>query len=124
MSEIALRYINKYLYLTSGPGKLWAEVRILKRVSVLILGEDQGHDAFNDWHKVASYAKEQLELRYPGKVDVSYMTLEDAQNNYHAAPQIGPNNKAPLVFVDEELVLEGRKLSMPEIADAIEKKLH
>lgn len=96
----------------------------MKRVSVLILGEDRGHDAINDWHKVASYTKDQLENRYPGKVDVAYMTIDAALNNYHAAPQIGPNNKAPLVFVDEDLVLEGRKIDVAEIAQEVEKRLH
>lgn len=112
------------LYPGSLQGKLWLEVIALKRVSVLILGEDRGHDAVNDWHKVAHYTKEQLENRYPGKVDVAYMTMEAAQNNFHAAPQIGPNNKVPMVFVDEELVLEGRKISLDEIAGEVEKRLH
>lgn len=101
-----------------------AEVIILKKVSVLILGEDHGHAAVNDWHKVASYAKDQLENRYPNQVDVAYMTLTDAQNNYHSAPQIGPQNKVPLVFVNEELVLEGRKIDVAEIGKEVEKRLH
>jgi len=105
-------------------GKLYLEVIMLKRVSVLILGEDCGHDAVNDWHKVTQYTKEQLENKYPGKVDVAYMTIHDALNNYHSAPAIGPNNQAPIVFVDEDMISQGKKIDIHVLAEEIEKRIH
>lgn len=96
----------------------------MKRVSVLILGEDRGHDAVNDWHKVAQFTKEQLENRYPGEVDVSYMTINDALNNFHSAPAIGPNNQAPIVFVDEDMISQGQKINFHDLSEAIEKRIH
>jgi len=96
----------------------------MKRVSVLILGEDRGHDAVNDWHKVALYTKEQLENLYPDKVDVSYMTLHDAMNNFHSAPALGPDNKVPIVYVGDDMVSQGKKISVHDIANEIDKRLH
>jgi|GEM_PF-5663456 len=96
----------------------------MSKVSVLILGEDLGHDATNDWHKVSQFTKNQLETRYPGQVDVSYMTIEDALNNFHSAPNIGPEYETPVVFVGDDMISQGKKISVGEIAQEVEKRLH
>lgn len=93
-----------------------------KKVSVLIVGEDCRCETDNDWHKVAGFARDQLEHRFP-QVEVSYITLDDARNNYHGFPNIGPNPRVPLVFIDGDLVAQGHKLPLPLIAREVESRL-
>ncbi|MTI94853.1 MAG: hypothetical protein FH749_05105 [Firmicutes bacterium] len=95
----------------------------MQRVSVLIIGEDTD-DPDNDWHKVAHFAKEQLENQYPNKVDFAYMPMETALNNMKATPAINSTAKVPVVMIDGEVFSQGRKISIPDISREVGARLH
>lgn len=67
------------------------------------------------WRQIATWAGGQLEARFGPQVQVSYFDLFDAD-----CPALPENAQLPVVLVNETLVSNGGKISVPVIRQHIE----
>ncbi len=67
------------------------------------------------WRDVATWAGDQLNLRFGSKVTTQYFDLFDPE-----CPTISPESQLPIVMVNEKLVSSGGKISLPLIRKEIE----
>ena len=67
------------------------------------------------WRDVATWAGDQLNLRFGNKVITRYFDLFDPE-----CPTIPPESQLPIVLVNEKLVSSGGKISIPLIRKEIE----
>ena len=69
----------------------------------------------DSWREVAEWAGRQLRLRYGETVHVKYFDLFDPD-----CPVLPPNSQLPVVLVNDVLVSNGGKISVPRIRKKIE----
>lgn len=67
------------------------------------------------WREVAGWAAGQLQARFGEHVRVQYSDLFDP-----ACPSLPPGMKLPVVMVNEEVLMNGEKISVPVIRRKIE----
>ncbi|MCX6054410.1 MAG: hypothetical protein NTZ74_05755 [Chloroflexi bacterium] len=68
------------------------------------------------WRDVAEWAAGQLNARYGDKVNVFYFDPFDPE-----CPTIPPTSRLPVVFVNDSIVSNGEKISIPLIRKKIEE---
>ena len=67
------------------------------------------------WREVAGWTAGQLQVRFGDRVAVNYFDLFDPN-----CPTIPPGSQLPVVFVNEDLISSGGKISVPLIRTKIE----
>lgn len=67
------------------------------------------------WRELAEWAARQLQARYGDHVYVRYYDIFDPE-----CPALPPDCTLPVVFVDDQLVVNNGKVSIPLIRDKIE----
>ena len=70
------------------------------------------------WRDTAKWAEGQLKTRFGEAVQVKYYDLFDAD-----CPPMPANAQLPLVFMEDEVVTNGGKISIPVIRRKLEKML-
>jgi disulfide oxidoreductase YuzD len=70
------------------------------------------------WREVASWAADQLKMRFGEAVQVKYYDLFDAD-----CPSMPDGAELPLVLVNGEVTINGRKIAMPAIRRKVESVL-
>ena len=70
------------------------------------------------WRDTAQWAEGQLKNRFGEAVQVKYFDLFDAD-----CPPMPANAQLPLVYVEDEVVISGGKISIPIIRRKIEEML-
>lgn len=68
------------------------------------------------WREVAEWAAGQMRVRFGDRVTVNYFDLFDPN-----CPTIPPGSQLPVVFVGEDLISSGGKISIPLIRKKIEE---
>lgn len=69
------------------------------------------------WRGVAEWTANQLRVHYGDRVIVQYFDLFDPD-----CPAIPPDSQLPVIFVNEEVISSGGKISIPLIRRKIEEK--
>lgn len=96
--------------------------RMLRRVTRMILVKIVGSpiackDGVKEsWREVADWAAQQLRSRYGESVRVAYYDLFDPE-----CPTLPEECQLPVVFVNEALLSQGGKISIPAIRRKIEE---
>ena len=72
----------------------------------------------DSWRDTAKWAEGQLRARFGDAVKVQYYDLFDAD-----CPSMPANAQLPLVYVDDEVVISGGKISIPIIRGRVEEML-
>jgi len=67
------------------------------------------------WRELARWAAGQMHTRYGDQVEVSYFDLFDP-----ACPHLPPDAQLPVVLVNDQVVINGGKLSVPVICRHVE----
>ena len=91
-----------------------------KVVSVQIMGAPIACEAGvkDTWREMAHWAEGQLKNRFGESVQVKYFDLFDAD-----CPPMPSNAQLPLVYVEDEVVISGGKISIPIIRGRVEEML-
>ena len=91
-----------------------------KVVSVQIIGAPIACDGGvkDTWRDTAKWAEGQLKARFGEAVQVKYFDLFDGD-----CPPMPANSQLPLVFVEDEVVISGGKISIPIIRRKVEEML-
>ena len=95
---------------------------MLRRVTRMILVKIVGSpiackDGVKEsWREVAGWAAQQLRSRYGESVDVRYYDLFDPD-----CPTLPADSQLPVIFVNEGLLSQGGKISIPAIRRKIEE---
>ena len=92
-----------------------------KVVSVQIVGAPIACEGGvkDSWRDTAQWAEGQLKNRFGEAVQVKYFDLFDAD-----CPPMPANAQLPLVYVEDEVVISGGKISIPLIRGRVEEMLH
>ena len=92
-----------------------------KVVSVQIVGAPIACEGGvkDTWRDMAHWAEGQLKNRFGEAVQVKYFDLFDAD-----CPPMPSNAQLPLVYVEDEVVISGGKISIPIIRRKMEEILH
>jgi hypothetical protein len=87
-----------------------------KRVLVQIVGAPIAckEGVKDSWREVSAWAAGQLKRYFGDEVQVKYYDLFDAE-----CPPVPTGSQLPLVFVDNEAVISGGKISIPIIRNQI-----
>jgi hypothetical protein len=87
-----------------------------KRVLVQIVGAPIAckGGVKDSWREVSAWAAGQLKRYFGDEVQVKYYDLFDAE-----CPPVPTGSQLPLVFVDNEAVISGGKISIPIIRNQI-----
>ena len=85
---------------------------IVNIIGSLIACEDGGKDT---WRRIALWADNQLKNRFGSQVEVKYFDLFDPD-----CPALPENAQLPVVLVNDILVSNGGKISIPVIRQQIE----
>ena len=95
-------------------------LRMNERVLVQIIGAPIAcKDGLKDtWREVAGWAAGQLQAHFRERVQVQYFDLFDP-----ACPTIPPGMQLPVVMVNNEVLSNGDKISVPAIRRKIEEIL-
>ena len=72
----------------------------------------------DSWRDTAKWAEGQLKARFGEDVQVKYYDLFDAD-----CPPMPANAQLPLVYVEDEVVISGGKISIPIIRRRVEEML-
>ena len=72
----------------------------------------------DSWRDTAKWAEGQLKARFGEAVKVQYYDLFDAD-----CPPMPANAQLPLVYVEDEVVISGGKISIPIIRRKVEEML-
>ncbi len=67
------------------------------------------------WRDVANWAGRQLETKYGDRVHTQYFDLFESD-----CPTLPPNSRLPVVFVNDRMVINGGKISIPRIRQEID----
>jgi hypothetical protein len=91
-----------------------------KVVSVRIVGAPIACEGGvkDSWREMAHWAEGQLKNRFGEAVQVKYFDLFDAH-----CPPMPANAQLPLVYVGDEVVISGGKISIPIIRRRVEETL-
>jgi disulfide oxidoreductase YuzD len=91
-----------------------------KVVSVRIVGAPIACEGGvkDTWRDMAKWAEGQLKARFGEAVRVQYYALFDAD-----CPPMPTNAQLPLVYVEDEVVISGGKISIPIIRRRVEEML-
>jgi disulfide oxidoreductase YuzD len=91
-----------------------------KVVSVQIVGAPIACEGGvkDTWREMAHWAEGQLKNRFGESVQVKYFDLFDAD-----CPPMPSNAQLPLVYVEDEVVISGGKISIPIIRGRVEEML-
>jgi disulfide oxidoreductase YuzD len=91
-----------------------------KVVSVQIVGAPIACEGCvkDSWRDTAKWAEGQLKARFGDTVQVNYFDLFDAD-----CPPMPVNAQLPLVYVEDEVVISGGKISIPIIRRKVEEML-
>ena len=90
-----------------------SESILVKIISAPVACKDGMKDS---WREMAGWAAGQLQTRYGKTVLVQYFDLFDAD-----CPILPPDSQLPVIFVNEELVSSGGKISIPLIRRKIDE---
>ncbi len=91
-----------------------------KVVSVRIVGAPIACEGGvkDTWRDTAKWAEGQLKARFGEAVQVKYFDLFDAD-----CPPMPANAQLPVVYVEDEVVISGGKISIPIIRRRVEEML-
>ena len=91
-----------------------------KVVSVQIVGAPIACEGGvkDSWRDTAQWAEGQLKNRFGEAVQVKYFDLFDADS-----PPVPANAQLPLVYVEDEVVISGGKISIPIIRRKVDEML-
>jgi disulfide oxidoreductase YuzD len=91
-----------------------------KAVSVQIVGAPIACEGGmkDSWRDTAKWAEGQLKSRFGDTVQVNYFDLFDVD-----CPPMPANAQLPLVYVEDEVVISGGKISIPIIRRKVEEML-
>ncbi len=68
------------------------------------------------WREIADWANRQLQARFGEEVRVRYFDLFDPD-----CPPLPPEGQLPVVYVEDELISCGGKISVPQIRKKVEE---
>jgi hypothetical protein len=114
------------------PGKQWRQfissgVRAECRAGVLLMDSPAvvqiigapiacAEGVKDSWREMAEYVSGKFEVQYGDSVEVVYFDLFDP-----ACPALPPNAQLPIVLINNEILINGGKISMPSIRQRLQE---